>query len=170
MKKLYSLMLVIATVFVSCSQIDELLTENNGNAQVTFSLTADGVEQTRAGESLRYVMAPALPATSLAQSCYITMFKDCTSLTKAPELPATTLATSCYFEMFSGCAKLSEVTMLATNNITRVSIQDWLKDAGKEAYTRSLTLANSQSYNDVLSWLPDNWKQGATGTTVNFKN
>ena len=116
------------------------------------------------------IEAPALPATSLAQSCYITMFKDCTSLTKAPELPATTLATSCYFEMFSGCAKLSEVTMLATNNITRVSIQDWLKDAGKEASTRSLTLANSQSYNDVLSWLPDNWKQGATGTTVNFKN
>ena len=57
MRKLYSLMLVIATVFVSCSQIDELLTENNGNTQITFSLTADGVEQTRAGESLRYVMA-----------------------------------------------------------------------------------------------------------------
>lgn len=57
MRKLYSLMLVIAMVFVSCSQIDELLTETNGNTQVTFSPTVDGVEQTRADESLRYVMA-----------------------------------------------------------------------------------------------------------------
>ena len=34
MKKLYSLMLVIAMVFVSCSQIDELLTKNNGNTRI----------------------------------------------------------------------------------------------------------------------------------------
>lgn len=34
MKNLYSLMLVIATVFVSCSKIDELLTENNGNSRI----------------------------------------------------------------------------------------------------------------------------------------
>lgn len=34
MRKLYSLMLVIAMVFVSCSQIDELLTENNGNTRI----------------------------------------------------------------------------------------------------------------------------------------
>ena len=33
-----------------------------------------------------------LPATTLANSCYLNMFYKCTSLTTAPELPATTLA------------------------------------------------------------------------------
>ena len=40
--------------------------------------------------------APALPATTLADSCYSSMFYSCTALTQAPELPATTLASSCY--------------------------------------------------------------------------
>ena len=47
-----------------------------------------------------------LPATTLAPSCYIYMFQNCTSLTTAPELPATTLADYCYNYMFSGCASL----------------------------------------------------------------
>ena len=48
-----------------------------------------------------------LPATTLAQSCYSNMFKDCTSLTTAPVLPATTLATGCYNDMFKGCRALT---------------------------------------------------------------
>lgn len=34
------------------------------------------------------------------------MFYDCSSLTEAPALPATTLADSCYYEMFKGCSSL----------------------------------------------------------------
>ena len=34
------------------------------------------------------------------------MFAGCTSLTTAPELPATTLADYCYMSMFQGCTKL----------------------------------------------------------------
>ena len=48
-----------------------------------------------------------LPATTLAQSCYSNMFKDCTSLTTAPVLPATTLAQNCYLDMFNGCRALT---------------------------------------------------------------
>jgi hypothetical protein len=40
--------------------------------------------------------APELPATTLADYCYSSMFRDCTSLTQAPELPATTLTNRCY--------------------------------------------------------------------------
>ena len=36
--------------------------------------------------------APELFATTLAQSCYGSMFYNCTSLTKAPKLPVTTLS------------------------------------------------------------------------------
>lgn len=34
------------------------------------------------------------------------MFRDCTSLTTAPSLPATTLALSCYISMFYGCTSI----------------------------------------------------------------
>ena len=36
----------------------------------------------------------------LASSCYNSMFNGCTSLTQAPALPATTLANNCYRTMF----------------------------------------------------------------------
>ncbi len=49
----------------------------------------------------------SLPATTLAQSCYNSMFLQCTALTTAPELPATTLAQSCYGSMFSRCTALT---------------------------------------------------------------
>ena len=48
--------------------------------------------------------APELPATILANSCYKNMFAYCNSLTTAPELPATTLAENCYYNMFNSCA------------------------------------------------------------------
>ena len=53
---------------------------------------------------------PKLPATTLASNCYYSMFYGCTSLTTAPTLPATTLASGCYYEMFRGCYNLTTVT------------------------------------------------------------
>ena len=54
--------------------------------------------------------APELPATTLANYCYISMFQNCSSLTHAPELPAMTLADSCYGGMFYSCK--SPITFL----------------------------------------------------------
>ena len=48
-----------------------------------------------------------LPATTLARSCYYSMFKVCTALTTAPELPATTLVNDCYQSMFENCTSLT---------------------------------------------------------------
>ena len=48
----------------------------------------------------------SLPATTLANSCYNNMFRNCTSLTEAPQLPATTLVGYCYNEMFRDCTSL----------------------------------------------------------------
>ena len=62
--------------------------------------------------------APALPATSLATSCYNSMFDGCTSLTKAPELPATTLASHCYNSMFYGCTLLTTAPELPSTTLT----------------------------------------------------
>jgi len=48
-----------------------------------------------------------LPATTLTNSCYSSMFQNCTNLTTVPELPATTLAPDCYIGMFYGCTSLT---------------------------------------------------------------
>ena len=50
-----------------------------------------------------------LPATKLANDCYMSMFSGCTGLTTLPSglLPATTLANECYMSMFSGCTGLT---------------------------------------------------------------
>ena len=142
--------------------------------------------------------APELPATTLAESCYDAMFHYCTSLTTAPELPATTLAARCYSDMFQGCTSLttavlpaktlvagcyqfmfsnctnlSNVTMLATD-VSAVDesgiscTSNWLYNAGKSASTRTLTLANQEVYNTLVSTLPDIWKSGSA--TINYNS
>lgn len=61
--------------------------------------------------------------------------------------------------------------MLATVVTPPVYFSCWLKEAGTEASSRTLTLANQDIYNTlavVMDFLPEIWRQGATGTTVNF--
>jgi hypothetical protein len=58
-----------------------------------------------------------LPATTLADSCYSSMFSGCTSLTTAPELPATTLTSYCYSSMFSGCTSLTTAPELPATTL-----------------------------------------------------
>ena len=65
----------------------------------------------------RLTTAPELPATTLADSCYYSMFQNCTSLTSAPELPATTLQSSCYYYMFQNCASLTTAPELPATTL-----------------------------------------------------
>lgn len=59
----------------------------------------------------------ALPATTLTNSCYRGMFKNCTSLTTTPALPAMTLAIYCYSEMFYGCTALTQAPALPATTL-----------------------------------------------------
>ena len=61
--------------------------------------------------------APELPATILADWCYSQMFSGCTSLTTPPELPATTLAYECYSYMFQGCTSLTSTPELPATTL-----------------------------------------------------
>jgi hypothetical protein len=63
------------------------------------------------------VTAPELPATTLADCCYQFMFNDCTSLTTAPKLPATTLASGCYSGMFRNCTNLTTAPKLPATTL-----------------------------------------------------
>jgi hypothetical protein len=67
--------------------------------------------------------APALPATTLPDTCYSTMFEGCTALTEAPELPATTLNDSCYNGMFWGCTSLTTAPVLPATTLLRYCYQ-----------------------------------------------
>ena len=116
--------------------------------------------------------APELSATELAYGCYAKMFAKCTSLKSAPKLPATKLEDLCYLDMFFGCSKLSSVTMLAPKSeITSKSycVANWLYNAGTDATSRTLILTDQDAYKALANnpgYLPDNWKIGSKGTTV----
>lgn len=62
-------------------------------------------------------VAPALPATNLADYCYANMFQNCGKLEHGPLLPATRLTSYCYDGMFSYCGSLKSVICLATESI-----------------------------------------------------
>lgn len=47
-----------------------------------------------------------LPDKDLTDSCYHSMFADCTSLISAGQLPAKIISNACYQNMFSGCVNL----------------------------------------------------------------
>ncbi len=64
-------------------------------------------------------IAPELPATELADGCYYYMFQGCTGLTTAPELPATTLANYCYYSMFQGCTGLTTAPELPATTLAQ---------------------------------------------------
>ena len=70
--------------------------------------------------------APELPATELANSCYSYMFEDC-AITSAPELPAPTLVSECYKNMFTGCTSLNYIKCLATTKPSGC-LSDWVKN------------------------------------------
>ena len=64
------------------------------------------------------VSAPDLPATTIADSCYLEMFSECTSLAFAPSaLPATTLDMFCYQSMFNGCSALAFAPVLPATTL-----------------------------------------------------
>ena len=79
---------------------------------------------------------------------------------------------------------LENVTMLATNGFdTNWCLDSWLGyyedcSAGKNASTRTLTLANEEVYNklvakestDEKTWITYYWKKDANGTTVVYKD
>lgn len=84
---------------VSCSGnieylLDYATVENGEHPAMGFGCFGEMFEDCRA-----LISAPELPATSLTEWCYWSMFLG-TAITTPPELPATTLAEGCYFYMF----------------------------------------------------------------------
>ena len=102
------------------------------------------------------VTTPELPATTLANNCYSYMFYGCTSLVTAPELPATTLADLCYQGMFNSCTSLNKVTMLATDISAFDCLQMWLYNVAPEGtfvkHPDMTSLSPDSEYGVPLGW------------------
>ena len=95
-----------------------------------------------------------LPATTLALSCYASMFAYCTSLTTAPELPATTLAKRCYNGMFQGCSSLNYIKCLATDISASNCTGNWVSGV---ASTGTFVKASGTSWTTGVNGIPTGW-------------
>lgn len=107
-----------------------------------------------------------LPATTLKEGCYQSMFQGCARLTETPVLPAEELVNGCYDSMFSGCSSLSSVTCLATSGINEdFSTRNWLSGVAAEGTFTKAASANVGSGEYGKYWptnspdgIPRNWR------------
>ena len=103
---------------VTDNDLERLLPKNdNGRYYLPVTTLADSCYESMFRGCTSLTTAPQLPATTLASYCYLSMFEDCTSLSTAPALPATTLAGSCYSSMFRGCASLTQAPELPATTL-----------------------------------------------------
>lgn len=99
-----------------------------------------------------------LPATTLANSCYQSMFYSCHKLRFAPELPAKTLVNGCYMFMFADCKELRYVKALFTTNITNDTnyTKNWMY--GVNTSTGVFVKAVDATWSlSGISGIPTNW-------------
>lgn len=95
-----------------------------------------------------------LPATTMKESCYRAMYYR-TSITTAPDLPATTLATSCYNQMFDQCSKLNYIKCLATNISASNCTTNWVR--GVASSGTFVKAASMNSWPRGNNGIPSGW-------------
>ena len=115
---------------------------------------ADGCYKSMFNNCVSLIQAPALPATTLIEWCYYSMFNGCTSLTTAPELPATTLLNGCYGQMFFGCSNLNYIKAMFTTTPGSYT-SNWLYNVS----STGTFVKNSAATWNVLgaSGIPSGW-------------
>ena len=106
--------------------------------------------------------APELPATTLANWCYQAMFQDCTSLTTAPELPAATLVKGCYYQMFRGCTALTTAPELPAETLVEYCYSEMFRYCSNLKYVKAL-FPKIPNYSYLENWLSG---VSSTGTFV----
>ncbi len=92
------------------------------------------------------INVPELPAVTLIQNCYKSMFSGCTSLIAAPQLPAATLAESCYNGIFSGCTSLISVPELPATTLAPYCYRDMFSGCTSLTNAPELSASTLASY------------------------
>lgn len=96
-----------------------------------------------------------LPATTLTEMCYMSMFASSTSLVEAPALPASILISSCYFNMFNGCTNLNYIKCLATSISDEWCVKGWV--SGVAASGTFVKAASMSSWTTGADGIPSGW-------------
>ena len=110
------------------------------------------------------VTAPKLPATTLSDGCYANMFRGCTSLVTAPKLPATTLAISCYRNMFGKCTSLVTAPELPATTLVNSCYDFMFNDCSSLNHIKCLATNISANYCTSM------WVNGVSSTGTFVKN
>ena len=100
-------------------------------------------------------VAPALPATTLYQYCYAHMFRDCTGITSASELPNATLDYDCYSCMFRGCTNLTHIKCLVTDIPSSSCTFSWVD--GVSSNGTFVKHPDMTSWSTGVSGIPEGW-------------
>ena len=150
---------------VTDNDLERLLPKNdNGRYYLPATTLANSCYLNMFYKCTSLTTAPELPATTLATYCYQSMFQGCISLTTAPTLPATTLATYCYQSMFQGCTSLTTAPALPANRLADYCYYSMFKGCTSLNYIKCL--ATSISASDCIS----NWVDGVSSTGRFVKN
>ena len=75
--------------------------------------------------------APALPATTLSNGCYYSLFEGCSKLVNAPALPATEMKPNCYRSLFYGCKSLVNPPKLPATKMAMGCYQQLFRNCSK---------------------------------------
>ena len=131
-----------------------------------------------------------LPAMTLTNSCYRSMFSHAHELTVMPDLPATTLADYCYayaieqtkitktcvlpaevipasgyYAMFIMCSGLSEITCLATNTGATACTTSWVSGVAETGVFYKNPSMTGWTKNSVKG-IPSGWTVGDYGFAI----
>lgn len=93
-----------------------------------------------------------LPATILTERCYAQMFYGCTNLTQAPELPATTLAQECYNWMFIKCTSLTTAPELPATTLAENCYLEMFRRCSNLNYIKCLA-TDISAFNCTYNWV-----------------
>ena len=99
--------------------------------------------------------APVLPATTLAEGCYNQMFYNCSALAAAPALPATTLAKECYALMFHGCTALTTAPDLLAPTLVNSCYNCMFLSCTNLNYVKCLATSGIDENSSTNQWLKD---------------
>lgn len=100
-------------------------------------------------KSCSYIVSvPKLPATNLTEWCYFSMFSGCTSLSVAPDLPATKLDKWCYMSMFADCTSLVSVSDLPALTIKCGSYEGMFEGCTSLVYAPNIFATQTTSIGD----------------------
>ena len=91
---------------------------------------------------------------NVTEYCYFLMFRNCSSLTGTPVLPAATLADNCYYSMFLYCDAVNYIKCLATV-LGENSTLYWLD--GVSPTGTFVKAASMNDWQSGVDGIPENW-------------